>query len=66
MSEQQALVDKILTLPPDKLDAVNLFVDQLLNPSTVEDEADSPLLSIAGSLSGEPLSSDEIEAELYG
>ena len=66
MSEPKALVDKILTLPPDKLDAVNLFVDQLLNPSTVGDEADSPLLAIAGNLSGEPLSSDEVEAELYG
>lgn len=63
ISVRDQVVEKIQDLPEPALREVLNFVDFLAWRSIVEEE---PLLSVAGTLSGEPLSAEEIETELYG
>ena len=65
MNSQQALVEKIMSLPPDKVEEVNKFVDLILDKPAQAIPSKDPLLSVAGILSGEPLCSEELELELY-
>ena len=68
----EALIEQILAqlsnLPEPKLRAVLHFVDDMKH-STLNAEVvivpEEPLLAIAGIFSGEPLSAQAIEAELY-
>lgn len=62
----QALLQKLLQLPPDKITEVEDFVDFLLAKNQDNPLAEEPLLSVVGLLSGKPLTVDEIETELYG
>lgn len=63
ISVRDQVVEKIQDLPEPALREVLNFVDFLAWRSIFEEE---PLLSVAGTLSGEPLSAEEIESELYG
>ncbi|PSB26039.1 hypothetical protein [Stenomitos frigidus] len=68
----EVLIEQILAqlsdLPEPKLREVLHFVDHMkqstLNAETMT-ASEEPLLAIAGMLSGEPLSAQAIEAELY-
>lgn len=68
----EALIEEILIklneLPEPRLREVLRFVEQInqpaKHPQTI-DWTEEPLLSIAGMLSGEPLSAQAIETELY-
>ena len=62
----QALLEKLLQLPPDKRAEVEDFVDFLLSRNQDQPLSEEPLLAVAGVLSGEPLTVEEIETELYG
>ncbi|OCQ98495.1 hypothetical protein BCD67_08005 [Oscillatoriales cyanobacterium USR001] len=65
-SVKEKIVDKLESLPEQALQEVLIFVDFVAWRShhQAEDSSD-PLLSVAGILSGEPISSEEIETELY-
>jgi hypothetical protein len=65
-SVKEKIVDKLESLPEQALQEVLTFVDFVAWRShhQAEDSSD-PLLSVAGILSGEPISAEEIEAELY-
>ncbi len=60
---KERIVEKLDQLPEPDLRQVLSFVE-FLTWKTVEQ--DEPLLSVAGILEGEMLSSEEIEHELYG
>ena len=62
-SIRDRIVEKLDHLPKPELREVLIFVE-FLTWRTVEH--DEPLLSIAGMFSGEALSAEEIEQELYG
>ncbi len=58
---RETLIEKIKYIPDDKLyEAIN-FIDFL-----TEKKTQGILLSLSGSLSGMPVSSEEIDKELYG
>ena len=57
------IAEKLELLPEPELREVLDFVEFLTSRTTVDEE---PLLAVAGILSGEPLSAEEIEQELYG
>jgi hypothetical protein len=59
----QALDAKLQSLPESDLREVLNFVESLSEHSADEDK---PLLSLAGTLSGEPISPEKIEEEVYG
>jgi hypothetical protein len=68
----ETLIEEILTklndLPEQRLREVLRFVDHIKQSSPNSEKTglfEEPLLSIAGMLSGEPLSAQAIEAELY-
>jgi Protein of unknown function (DUF2281) len=63
-SVKEKIVDKLESLPEQALQEVLTFVDFVAWRHQAEDSSD-PLLSVAGILSGEPISAEEIEAELY-
>ena len=60
---REKVVEKLEYLPESNLRQVLNFVEFLTWRTTEQGE---PLLSVAGSLSGEMLSAVEIEQELYG
>lgn len=60
---ERILIAKIKELPQHRLTEVIDFVDFLRSRSQ---EQDDPILDIMGCLSGDPLSSQEIENELTG
>ncbi len=57
------LIVKIKDLPDYRVSEVLDFVDFLSNRMKVMED---PLLNISGCLSGKPMTSEEIEKELYG
>ena len=57
------LIVKIKDLPDYRVSEVLDFVDFLSNRMKVMED---PLLNISGCLSGKPVTSEEIEKELYG
>jgi hypothetical protein len=61
--KRERIVEKLEYLPESNLRQVLSFVEFLTWRATEQDE---PLLSVAGVLSGEMLSAEEIEEELYG
>ena len=63
---REKLVQEIVKLPADKLDEVLDFVGYLLSQEQKVMTPEEPLLTVAGILSGNPLSAEEIERELYG
>jgi hypothetical protein len=63
LSVRDEIIKKLQDLPEPALREVSDFVDFVKWRAQHEDE---PLLSVAGILSGEPMSAGEIEAELYG
>ena len=63
VSLRERIVEKLDHLPEPNLRQVLDFVEFLTWKATDQDE---PLLSVAGVLSGEMLSAEEIEEELYG
>ena len=65
MNALHKLIDKILAWRPVLFGIIRHWVEDLWPGSTQEDEAKQPLLKIAGSLSGEPMNAEQIEAELY-
>jgi len=60
---RERVVEKLEYLPEYNLHQVLSFVEFLTWRAT---ERDEPLLSVTGILSGEMLSAEEIERELYG
>jgi len=60
---KQKLLERITDLPQSRLQEVLDFIDFL---RTREHQDDDPILRVVGSLSGDPLSAEEIEQELYG
>ena len=73
METPQVLKQKVLVglerLPRPKLLEVLDFVDFLearSRSAVQKSDAEDPILRVAGSLSGKPLSADQIEKELYG
>ena len=66
MRDSQNLRVQFLTWLSGQLGIVHRWVKDLWKGSSPEGEAIQPLLQIAGSLSGEPLTVEQIEAELYG
>lgn len=73
METPQVLKQKVLVglerLPGPKLLEVLDFVDFLEARSrgaVQKSDAEDPILRVAGCLSGNPLSADQIEKELYG
>ena len=60
---RERIVEKLEYLPESNLRQVLSFVEFLTWGATEQDE---PLLSVAGVLSEEMLSAEEIEEELYG
>lgn len=67
MESQKALKEKLLVrldnLRESQLQVVLDFVDFL---KSREKSGEDPILRVAGSLSGSPLSAEEIAKELYG
>lgn len=59
----ERIVEKLQQLPEPDLREVLTFVDFIVWRTTGQEE---PLLAVAGILSGEVLSAEEIERELYG
>ena len=62
ISLKDQVVEEIQTLPEPTLQEVLDFVEFL----KWRRKADDPVLSVAGILSGDPLTAKEIETELYG
>lgn len=63
---KQQVFEKITSLPASRLQEVLDFVEFLsIREHQAEDSRD-PLLRLLGSLSGAPISAEEIEQELYG
>jgi hypothetical protein len=62
-NSERILIEKIKELPQHRLTEVIDFVDFLRSRSQKQDD---PILHVTGCLSGEPLSSQELENELYG
>ena len=62
MALKEQIVEKLDHLPESNLRQVLSFVEFLTWRSP---EQDDPLLSVAGILSGSPLSAEEIEQQLY-
>ncbi len=60
---KQKLLERITDLPEGRLQEVLDFIDFL---RTREHQDEDPILRVVGSLSGDPLSAEEIEQELYG
>ena len=60
---KQKLLERITDLSEGRLQEVLDFIDFL---RTREHPDEDPILQVAGSLSGDPLSAEEIEQELYG
>ena len=60
---RERIVEKLEYLPESNLRQVLSFVEFLTWKAT---DKDDPLLAVAGILSGEMPSSEEIEEELYG
>jgi hypothetical protein len=60
---RQQLLERILDLPEGRLQEVLDFVDFL---RLREQREEDPLLRVAGCLSGDSLSAEDIEQELYG
>jgi hypothetical protein len=60
---RKKLLEKISGLPEAQLQEVLDFVSFLRSR---EAKVEDPILSVAGCLSGSPLSAEEIEKELYG
>lgn len=60
---RQALEAKLHSLPASDLREVLNFVESL---SEHPEDEDKPLLSLAGTLSGEPISPEHIDEEIYG
>jgi len=60
---KERIVEKLDRLPEPNLREVLNFVEFLTWRTAEQDE---PLLSVAGILSGQMLSAEEIERELYG
>ena len=63
---KQQLFEKITNLPDSKLQEVLDFVEFLSIRERQVGASEDPLLRILGSLSGAPISAEEIEQELYG
>lgn len=67
MNARELVKEELLTrlddLSDTRLQEVLDFVEFL---RTKEKDSDDPILSVAGCLSGKPLSAEEIEKELYG
>lgn len=63
---KQQLFEEITNLPASRLQEVLDFVEFLSVRERQAEDSGDPLLRIAGSLSGAPLSAEEIEQELYG
>lgn len=61
---REAIVDRLDQLPEPRLREVLDFVEFLVWRGAAAGE--EPLLDVAGTLPGEPLSGGEIERELYG
>ena len=59
---KQQLLEKITDLPENRLQEVLDFIDFLRIREHLDED---PILQVAGSLSGNPLSAEEIEDELY-
>lgn len=62
-STKAAIVEKLQELPEKELLQVLDFIHNLVQQQTLEED---PLSSVIGILSGEFLSSEEIDRELYG
>jgi len=60
---RQQLLEKVTDLSEVRLREVLDFVDSL---RLREQQSEDPLLRVAGCLSGNPLSAEAIEEELYG
>lgn len=60
---RQQLLEKVTDLSEVRLQEVLDFVDSLRQR---EQQREDPLLRVAGCLSGNPLSAEAIEEELYG
>ena len=60
---KRRLLEKITDLPEARLQEVLDFVDFLRTRGRKDED---PILRVAGCLSGSPLSTEEIEEELYG
>lgn len=63
---KQQLFEKITSLPASRLREVLDFVEFLSIREHQVGASEDPLLRILGSLSGAPISAEEIEQELYG
>ena len=61
---RENLIKKITCLPDDKIQALASFMKSLDKEKT--NEKKEIFLSLSGSLSGEPLSSENMDAQLYG
>ena len=74
MSSTRDLIDERLrSLPDPLLPEVLAFLTQLESrsrylsePTSADSDQPDPLLSLAGALTGEPISSQQIDQELYG
>lgn len=62
-SLKEDILEKLEQLPEPALQQVRDFVEFLSQKALVEED---PVLAVAGILSGDSLSAEEIERELYG
>ncbi|HPZ40678.1 MAG TPA: DUF2281 domain-containing protein [Candidatus Atribacteria bacterium] len=60
---KQKLLEKVADLPEERLREVLDFIDFL---KAREEGGEDPILKVAGCLSGNSISAEEIEEELYG
>ncbi len=60
---KQNLLQRIAKLPEFKLKEIMDFIDSF---KIREEKGEDPILMAAGSLSGKPISAEEIEEKLYG
>jgi len=60
---KETIIEKLDTLPESALRQVMVYLSLLARPG---DGKEPSLLSVAGGLSGTPMSAEEIERELHG
>ena len=59
---RERVIEKLQDVPEKDLRHVLIFLETLTRHTTNDDD---PLLSVIGSLSGKPLSAEEVENDLY-
>ena len=60
---KEKIFEKIIDLPDYRLKEVVDFIEFLRSK---KEEAEDPILNVAGCLSGKPITAKEIEEDLYG